>query len=290
MKSSLNIYLSLDEAREELSRRRRDTELRRAVEAELGDYLLPELRDRPRSVISRHLSSPNHAYSFFYQAARYVGAMPFSWEFLSDTFSASNPDKRCLVSLRVIDANRKLIVNIASPYGNDGKKIHDVIKHSGKRLVEFHHRLLELSGHHIEHRDMTNWYRHFGKPCDYYYKFLLNFAVHGVFFEYFLTEDEEPREGVFTNRVVLPAIRKIQEKFGIMPMIVRWLPENQSEDEDFHWQSYPKPINDYILRYANEHKLTFREIEVSPDKLCYSKIPLPQQGDNHQFTKEETCS
>ena len=85
MKASLNIYLSLDEAREELSRRRRDTELRRAVEAELGEYLLPELQDRPRAVISRQLNSPTHAYSFFYQASRYVGAMPFSWEFLSDT-------------------------------------------------------------------------------------------------------------------------------------------------------------------------------------------------------------
>ena len=277
MKSSPNIYLSLDEAREELSRRRRDTELRRAVEAELGEYLLLELRDSPRAVIAQHLATPSNSFLFFYQAASYVGAMPFYGEFHGDTFSASNPNKRSLVSLRVIDGNRKLIVNIASPYGNDGKEIRKVVKNSGKQLVEFHHRLLELSGHHIEHRDMTNWYRHFGKSCDYYYPLLLNFAVHGVLFEYFLNEDEEPSEGIFTKRVVLPAIRKIQDKFGIMPMIIRSLPENQSEEEDFHWLSYPKHLNDYILHYANEYKLPFREVDASADRLCYSKDPLFQQ-------------
>ena len=290
MNETANIYFSLDEAREELVRRRRDTALRSAVEAELGEYLLLELRDLPRAVIARHLSSPNHAYSFFYQAARYIGAMPFSWEFLSDTFSASNPDKRCLVSLRVIDGNLKLTVNIASPDGNNGKKIHEVVKHSGKRLVEFHHRLLELSEHHIEHRDMTNWHRHFEKPCDYYYPYLLHFIFHGVLFENFLTEKEDPSEGLFTNRIVFPSIRKIQDKFGVTPMIVRWLPEKQSEDEDFHWLSYPKPVNDYILQYANEQKLTFREVETSPVRMCYSKNPIVQKGDNQQLIKEEICS
>ena len=281
MNETANIYFSLDEARAELVRRRRDTALRRAVEAELGEYLLPELRDRPRAVIARHLSSPNHAYSFFYQAARYIGAMPFSLEFIGDTFSAANPDKRCLVSLRVIAGSQKLSVNIASPNRNKGKKIHEVVKHSGKRLVEFHHRLLELSGNHIENKDMTSWYRHFGKPCDYYYPFLLNFAVHGVLFEYYLSANELPAEYEFTVNVILPAIRKILDKFGVMPMIVRWLPENQSEDEDFHWKSYPKPINDYILRYANEHKLTFHEIEVSSERSCYNKNHLVWQGGNH---------
>ena len=65
MNDTDNIYFSLDEARAELSRRRQNTLLRAAVEAELGERLWPELRDRPRSVFARQLLTPNNTFLYF---------------------------------------------------------------------------------------------------------------------------------------------------------------------------------------------------------------------------------
>ncbi len=260
MNDTDNIYFSLDEARAELSRRRRDTGLREAVEAELGEHLWPELRERPRSLFARHLLTPNNTFLFFLHAANYVGAIPFAGEFLGDTFSQSNIDKQLLGRLRAINGTRKIQVEIISFSSNDRKKICEVVKHTGKRLVDFHHRLLEIGGYNIEHRDLTHWFHGFGKPTDFYYPILLHFVAHGVLFENYLTEEENKSEGAFTNNVVLPAMRRIKDKFGLKPLVIRLCPENQSEEEDFYWKCYPPRINEYILNYARENNLPMREL------------------------------
>ena len=257
-----NIFLSLDEARAELTRRRANTSLRKAVEAELGEYLMPELAAHPRAVIAPQLVTPNNRFIFFCHAANYVGAIPFVLEFLGDTFSKMNKGKRRLVSLLCRHGHIQMTVNIASPHGNDRRHIHDVTKHNGKRLIDFHRHILEMSGYGIEKMDATQWYHQFGRPCDYYYPYLLHFVLHGVLFEEFLTKDEDAHEGAFTDEVVHPAILKIQDKFGVAPMIVRLEPHKPTADEAFHWQSYPPSINEYILKYAHEHRLPMRELEL----------------------------
>ena len=261
MNDTVNIYFSLDEARAELSRRRQNTLLRAVVEAELGECLWPELRERPRSLFPRHLLTPNNTFLYFLHAAYYVGAIPFAGEFLGDIFSHSNMDKQLLGRLRATNGTRKVQVEIISFSSNDRKKICEVVKHTGKRLVDFHHRLLEIGGYNIEHRDMTDWFRGFGKPTDFYYPILLHFVAHGVLFENYLTEKENKSEGVFTNNVVFPAMRRIKDKFGLRPLVVRLCPENQSEEENFYWKCYPPRVNEYILNYSRENNLPMREIE-----------------------------
>jgi hypothetical protein len=110
----------------------------------------------------------------------------------------------------------------------------------------------------LERRDITDWYHTIGRPADYYYPYLLHFVAHGVFFEKFETGVDE-REYRFTQSVVLPALQKVEEQFGLKPLLVRLYPENQSDEEDFYWWCYPPRVNDFIVSYAREHSLPLRE-------------------------------
>lgn len=252
-----DIYFSLDEARAELARRWQNLELRTAVEAELGQLFFPECREQPRAFLFWQLLTPNNGFAFFMQAAHYVGAVPFATEFLGDMFTHSNREKQGWGRLRATEEKRKLIINLFSCQANDRKKISDVVTHTGEMLAGFHHRLLDIEGYRIEHRDLTDWYRAIGRPSDYYYPYLLHFVAHGVLFEYFQTDSDEA-ENRFTQTVVLPALQKVEERFGLKPLIVQLYPENQTDEEDFYWWCYPPRVNDYLVRYAREHKLPVR--------------------------------
>ena len=133
--------------------------------------------------------------------------------------------------------------------------------YSGEPLVDFHHRLFEVDGYIVEHKDFTEWFRHFGKPSDYYYPFLLHHVAHGVWFDNPFTADE--RDNAFSNNAVLPSIYKITDKYGVKPLIVRMYPdeETQTEEDDFYYWCYPPRVNDYLMKYANDHGLAIREIK-----------------------------
>lgn len=258
MSNKENIYFSLDEARAELSMRWNNIELRKAIEVELGDLFWPECREMPRALLFRQLLSPDNGYAFFIQAAHYIGAEPFAPEYLGDTYFRNNREKQGWGRLRAVDGNRKMVIDLVSFNSQNRKTISEVVTCTGEKLTDFHHRLLEIEGYQIERRDMTDWCRSIGKPADYYYPFLLHTVAHGVFFDNPFTADE--RDNVFTNAVVMPAIKKIEERFGLRALIVRLYPdeETQTDEEDFYWWCYPPRVNDYIVEYARKHKLTFR--------------------------------
>lgn len=255
------IYFSLDEARVELAKRWQNLELRAAVETELERLFLAECRERPRAFLFWQLLTPNNGFDFFMQAAHYVGATPFATEFLGDTFARCNREKQGWGRLRTTEGKRKMMIDIFSFQSNDRKKISDVVTHTGDGLAEFHHRLLEIEGYQIEHRDLTEWFRAIGRPADYYYPYLLHCVAHGIWFENPVTADE--RENGFAHAVVLPAMKRIEERYGLRPLIVRLFPdeETQTEEEDFYWWRYPPRLNDYLMRYARERSLPVRYLE-----------------------------
>lgn len=258
-----DIYYSLDEARAELAKRWRNLELRAAVETELGELFWSEYRNKPHAHLGGQLLSPSNGFVFFVHAAHYVGAVPYAGEFLGDRFTHNNEEKRGLGRLRAISDGRKLLVDIISFNSSNGKKISEVVTHTGEKLVDFHHRLLDIYGLPLDRRDVTDWYRAIGRPADYYYPYLLHFVAHGVVFENFQTDSDE-RENLFTQAVVLPALRKVKERFGLKPLVVRLYPEEQTEDEDFYWWCYPPRVNDYIVNYAKEHNLPVRYLDKRP--------------------------
>jgi hypothetical protein len=132
------------------------------------------------------------------------------------------------------------------------KPLSDCLIKSGETLVGFHHKLFEVSGYDIELLDNTEWFRSIGRASDYYYPILLHCVAHGIMFESLFepAEGGDEREVIFTNTVVMPAIQKIKEQYGILPLIIQSYPENQDDNEDFYWWSYPPHVNRYLLDYA----------------------------------------
>lgn len=260
MRSRTNIYVSLDEAREELNRRRNDAELIQRVEADLGDQIWPIFKDLPLGVLPKYLPSPDNSFTFFIQMAHYIGTVPIVLEFLGDKFVLLNEEKKGLGRLRVRLRNgEKYTVDIVDFQENENKKINEVFTKTGESLVDFHHNLLKKFGHDVKLEDSTSWLREAGKKIDYY-KYLLNFVVHGVLFEYYTEEDEY--EKVFVRDVVLPNIEKIFNNYGLKPLIIKLYPENQNGEEDFYWWSYPLDINDYIIEYAKAHNFSLKPLKI----------------------------
>ena len=260
MKDLKATTFSIDEARAELAKRWEDIELRRAIETDLGNKFVPELRDYPRAVIGRQLVSPDNALTLFIMLSNYVRAKPFAWEFHGDRFSHSNIEKAGLGRLRVtLSSGIRGLVEAVSFTAENQKPIGKVVTRTGESLTGFHHRLLELSGLGLECRDMTDWYQANGKPTEYYYPFLMHFVAHGVLFEAFDVENDY--QEVFTQDVIIPIFLSIKKEYGLSPIVVRLYPANQTPDEDFFWWSYPRTVNDYLDKYAKENKFPIRILE-----------------------------
>ena len=256
-----NIYISLDEARDEL-KRRNDLNLKRSVEVELGHRHIPQFKSNPRSVLFRQICPADNGFEFFYYSAKYVNAEPLVLEYHDDMFTSINEEKKGLGRLRVtLEDGTKATVDIMDFHANEKKKLGECVLKTGDTLLAFHHNLRGLLNYNVEIRDNSNWFHDIGHAADYYDYFMLHFLTHGVLFDVFQTE-EDKTEDVFTNGVVVPAIEKIKQKFGIKPLIVRLYPKNQSAEEDFYWWCYPPQVNAYIIEYAKEHNLAFKRVEI----------------------------
>ena len=77
--------------------------------------------------------------------------------------------------------------------------------------------------------------------------------AHGVLFENVESYDENDGGAPFIRDVTTPAIQKIEEKFGLKPLIVRMYPQDQTDEEDFFWWDHPKSVDDYIVEYAKKN-------------------------------------
>lgn len=242
-------YYSLDEAREEIKKRWNDVELRRQVEEELGSKLIPFFDyNKPRSVIFRQLISPDNSFCFFYQESKYLNTTPTVVEYLDDIFVSFNEEKKGYGRLRV-GSN---FVDIIDFYNSEKLPLRDIVTLEGKSLVDFHHSLVKESAMDVDIFDMSSWFKSIGKSKDYYYPFLLHFLVHGVLFESFVSDQTDEKEFEFTKKVILPALERIKDKFGLSPLIVKMYPDEQTEEEDLYWWSYPPYINEKIIKYTKE--------------------------------------
>lgn len=255
-------YCSLDDAREELARRWLDEKLKANIEAELGQHFMPHFKNNPRGVFDPCLVSPGNGYTFFLQCSHYVKCIPIVTEYLADTFISYNSDKAGLGRLRAyLQDGQKVLVDLIDFGANERKMITDILIYTGERLVDFHHELLNISKYRCEIQDISDWFKSIGKCKDYYYQYLLHFIAHGVIFENFVTEEDEEsdRETAFTQNVVLPAVARIEQRYGLKPLNVRLYPSRQSDEEDFYWWYYPPHVNEYIIEYAERHKLPIRK-------------------------------
>jgi hypothetical protein len=118
------------------------------------------------------------------------------------------------------------------------------------KLIDFHHNLLSKYYNNIPFKNYSDWFHKFKNPNEYYFYFLLNFVAHGIYFELFNTADNN-REKSFINQNVILNIKKIKSLTGLDPIIVKLYPDNQTDEEDFYWFSYPTKIEEDIINIVN---------------------------------------
>lgn len=107
----MKMYISLDEARTEIERRWADVDLKKRIEAELGDQFMPAFAVKPRAIYFKHLCSPDNSFMFFYQCAKYINVKPLTLEYHGDVFVHFNAEKKGLGRLRVTqeDGNKAMM-------------------------------------------------------------------------------------------------------------------------------------------------------------------------------------
>ena len=256
----MNLYTSLEEARELLRERYAQTDLRQAIEKELGEYFMPAFSGGLKSVTTRQLCTPDQGFLLFYhRSLNELKAAPLALSYYQDKFTHLNEEKKGLGRLRVYQNEKKYTVDIIHFTPNEGKQIKEVCLIDGESLVDFHKSLFSLTNVIVDTFDNSSWYKQFASAKEYYYYLLLHFVCHGVLFESFVT-DFRDKESSFTQQVVVPAIEKIQEKFGVTPMIVQMYPDEQTLEEDYFWWTYPEKVNEYLQKRFLQHGYKMREV------------------------------
>lgn len=248
------LYTPLSVAKEEIRRRWNDKALRKKVEEFLGGDV-PEAflnNDEPIAVLVRYIASPNFELGYFLDIAKTIDLHPVLIEYSDDKFVAKNSSKYHLgnlffernVNRKSFDTdcyNRKIV-----DFNKfEGKHFNSITTVTNEPFVNFHHRILfkmfpEIKGKVSDFSDWFNRTRFISKEY-YYLYYLALFVCHGILFENFLLNKEEAD---FTKKKVIPSLFKIEEMFGVKPLIVP-LQSFESETQKT-WCWYPKSIETII--------------------------------------------
>ncbi len=102
MSSELDIYTSLEEAKEEVWKRWNNEALLKEVKAFVGDIPEP-LRNEPRAWLDRYVATPDNEFFYFLELAGHVKLKPLAIESLDDKFYRKNVDKMCLAEMKFLD-------------------------------------------------------------------------------------------------------------------------------------------------------------------------------------------
>jgi len=241
------MYVTLEWAREELKRRANDLDLRRRVREFVGE--IPDfLRNGPRAVLARHIATPNIEFFRLASTARRLGLRPACSGYVGDRFSTKNPDKLLLGRMTFLQGvtgkgiNLKTSQNIFRFDQFDGKPFVNIRTLWGEGFVAFHHRLLTEKIPEFEIGDITEWIRNLGgTPRVFYPRLLALFICYGILFENFHLDG---REKTFTQEVILPALVRVKEFFGLSPLIVPSVPVENEREAIWSW--YPSFLEEEV--------------------------------------------
>lgn len=247
--NELEIYTSIEDAKEEIWKRWNNKELKKKVEAYLGGNIPEPFKKEPRAVLARPITTPDIEHMHFLKMSSQLNLNPCSFEYTEDKFYTINEDKLALAKMNFYcgkdeEGKEKIdIKKIIDFRGVEGNKIKDMKTLWGENFVDFHHKILKSTSSNIELFDGSDWYKSMGKNAIEYYPYFLSiFIRNGVLFENFLLDDEV--EGKFTHDVVLPAFRKAEILFGIKPLIIPAIPREKINDQ--YWWCYPKSIKELV--------------------------------------------
>lgn len=243
----MEIYTTIEEAKEEVWKRWNDAALRKEVEAFVGEIPEP-LRKEPRAWLGRYVVTPDIEFLHFLDLAKKVRLKPLAIESLDDKFYTGNADKLGAARMAFFKGRNK---NKQAMYVNkcvidfnkyNGKKFKEIETIWGEGFVAFHHRLLAIYAPEVEVFDASLWFKSKGASAKEYYPYLLAlFICHAVLFENFVTDESE---AAFCDKVVLPAFQKVERDFGMKPLIVPLAPNNEASD--VYWWCYPECMEEEV--------------------------------------------
>lgn len=249
MKELGDIYTPYDAIVPELNRRWNDAELRSKVEAFLGPGIPKAFKNAtgPSAVSVRCIATPDNEFCNFFRHAQELGLPAVFLEYKKDKFVAMNEDKYCLCKLFFFNEKAKSVTECPSIKLIDfniweGKRFYEIPTLWGKDLISFHHAILATKlgedSAKLTIEDFSDWFNDTRHETEYYYLYYLSlFICHGVLFENMLMSEHER---AFTEEKVLPSIKRIEELFGVKPIIY---PITPIEDEDnFEWWTYPGDV------------------------------------------------
>lgn len=245
-----DVYTPLEEAREEIRKRRNDPALKKKVEEVLKGDIPDIFHESPRLVLARQVVSPNYELLHFLELAKDIGLKPAFFEYAEDKFITKNDDKYYLAKLYFDGGVGKKGGSIIT-----SKKITDIDKYDGRsfsemqtlwgdRFIDFHHALAAPIIQQAEIYDISENYRRNGEIAEkYYFYYLSLFLYHAVLAENYLLNNTYD---TFTEEVFYPSFVKVRDLFGIKPLIVRMIPN--TEEESLHWRYYPQEVYDSIKK------------------------------------------
>ena len=243
-----NLYTEPRIALWDLQQRRKDPSLKKAIHQDLGPSAEKILKkfSQPRAVFFRQVATPSHETLRFLKLAKQMKLKPLILEYHDDKFvSAENRSKRALGKMPIYQYTgtdgRDMVEykTVCDFNSSTGKKLRDIVCLNGEKLIPFHHRLFQkLAGLNPKTYcfDASDWFHSAGKKSEIYYEQLLMFFIRdGILFENFMPLRSE---GAFTKTVISPAFERLKDKYGVKPLIIRLLPEN--EEMRKFWDAYPK--------------------------------------------------
>ncbi|HCP09050.1 MAG TPA: hypothetical protein DIT25_04625 [Candidatus Moranbacteria bacterium] len=240
-----DIYTPLSVAKKEIWRRWNDKVLRKKVEDFLGGELPEVFKKEPRAALFRFMTTPNLEFQIASDTARLLDLNFIFMEFLNDKFCTRNQDKLHLGKMIFFhqkngeDAcinDRKKIIDLEKCDGEYFKKIKTVW---GEDFIKFHHRIFNEKYKKIDTFDVSEFKTNGESAYDVYLKVFALFICNGVLFEnYFVGSNKDEKK--FTFDVVKPAFDRIQEIFGLRPLIVPLV--SYKVDGDIFWQYYPDDL------------------------------------------------
>lgn len=245
------IYTPLSEAKKLIVERFANEELKKKVLKFCGS--VPEvITKEPRVVVSRPIATPNFEFEYFLDLARETGLSPLIFEY-PDKLVARNTLKYHLCKLQVLDRSKKNYKKITSHSPVDfnvweGKPLSQIMTKENRSLLGNHHDLLFAVHPEMKDKiyDFSDWFKKTrGKTNeDYYVAFLSLFVCFGIFFENYLLND--PSEKDFILAKVIPSFEKVQQLFGVKPIICPLLPLKDERSIEWHW--YDQKHNQVIKK------------------------------------------
>lgn len=251
-----HLLTPLPNALEELERRRKDPVLRNKIEKYLKHDIPPYFGESPVLYLARHVATPNFETLRFLHLVEPLNLPTVIGQDLRDKFAPKNQLKKALGKLHVSTGISKQGTEFTEHFQNvrvvdfsteSGKRFGDIRTIWGEPLAQFHNDLFrELTDIQVSIVDDSAWIdrHHRGKLVPHYKKFLALFVLHGVLFEDYSLDDAEERK--FIRKVLTPAFKTIERKFGCRPLIAQLTPTTV-ESADY-WISYPHKTLDLVRK------------------------------------------